>query len=142
MAAAIKQYIGWGGFENSITDLYYKIKDSGKDIDFIVGIPRGGLIAAVTLSHRLDIKHMTIDHMETVIDQLDPAKILIVDDISDSGQTLKKYIDGGFITATLDVRFSTVATPDFYSNYLTTTNWIVYPWEAKDSKPIQDYLAS
>jgi len=99
------------------------------------------------MSHRLGIKHMTIDHLEkleVIIEEfnlnIDNKSILIVDDISDSGQTLKHYKKQGYTTATIDVRNTTITKPDYYCNWLDTPDWIVYPWEEKDSKTIQDYL--
>jgi hypoxanthine phosphoribosyltransferase len=86
---------------------------------------------------------MTVDHLEKLEEfnlDIDKKRILIVDDISDSGQTLKRYKKEGYTTATLDVRNSTVTVPDFYSNWIENADWIVYPWERKDSKTVQDYL--
>ena len=134
-----KVYVGWGELEESVSKLVSNIKE----VDYVVGIPRGGLIIAVMISHRLGIKHMTIDHLEKLEEdgfELIKKRILIVDDISDSGQTLKRYKKDGYTTATLDVRNSTITVPDHYVNWLDNTNWIVYPWEMKYSKTIQDYL--
>ena len=134
-----KVYVEWEDLERDID----KIVSEVKEVDYVVGIPRGGLIIAVMISHRLGIKHMTIDHLEKLEEfdlDIDKKRILIVDDISDSGQTLKRYKKEGYTTATLDVRNSTVTIPDFYSNWIENADWIVYPWERKDSKTIQDYL--
>ena len=60
--------------------------------------------------------------------------------IENSGQTLKSYKMQGHTTATLDVRNTTITKPDFYCNWLENADWIVYPWERKDSKTKQDYL--
>lgn len=136
---AKKTYYSWYDFEDAVTEIERQISFWDK-IDFVVGIPRGGVILAIVLSHRTGTKHMTIDHFEKVKNSLDPKRILIVDDISDSGQTLKSYVDEGYITATWHERFSTVAKPDFRVELLENTDWVVYPWEAKDSKTIQDYL--
>lgn len=134
-----KVYVEWEDLERDID----KIVSQVKEVDYVVGIPRGGLIIAVMISHRLGIKHMTVDHLEKLEEfnlDIDKKRILIVDDISDSGQTLKRYKKEGYTTATLDVRNSTVTVPDFYSNWIENADWIVYPWERKDSKTIQDYL--
>lgn len=134
-----KQYITWEKFDDQVNKLASKIKN----VDYVVGVPRGGLILAVMMSHRLGIKHMTIDHLEKLEEfnlNIDNKSILIVDDISDSGQTLKHYKKQGYTTATIDVRNTTITKPDYYCNWLDTPDWIVYPWEEKDSKTIQDYL--
>lgn len=134
-----KKYIKWKELDKQVSYLSKKIKN----VDYVVGIPRGGLILAVMMSHRLNIKHMSIDHLEKLEEfdlNINKKNILIVDDISDSGHTLKHYKKQGYTTATLDVRNTTVTKPDYYCNWLETTDWIVYPWEKKDSKSIQDYL--
>ena len=134
-----KQYITWEKFDDQVNKLASKIKN----VDYVVGVPRGGLILAVMMSHRLGIKHITIDHLEKLEEfnlNIDNKSILIVDDISDSGQTLKHYKKQGYTTATIDVRNTTITKPDYYCNWLDTPDWIVYPWEEKDSKTIQDYL--
>ncbi|MDA9111974.1 phosphoribosyltransferase family protein [bacterium] len=134
-----KKYIKWKELDKQVSYLSKKIKN----VDYVVGIPRGGLILAVMMSHRLNIKHMSIDHLEKLEEfdlNINKKNILIVDDISDSGHTLKHYKKQGYTTATLDVRNTTVTKPDYYCNWLETTDWIVYPWEKKDSKTIQNYL--
>ena len=141
MGKVKKKYVTWEEIEQDIDSI---VKDLLKhaDIDYVVGIPRGGLIIAVMISHRLGVKHMTIDHLEKLEEfdlDIDKKKILIVDDISDSGQTLKRFRKD-YTTATLDVRNTTIAIPQFYANWLDNADWIVYPWERKDSKTIQDYL--
>jgi hypoxanthine phosphoribosyltransferase len=42
-------------------------------------------------------------------------------------------------TATLHYKPTAIFTPDFYSKEVGT-EWIVYPWERKDSDAVQDYL--
>ena len=141
MGKVKKKYVTWEEIEQDIDSI---VKDLLKhaDIDYVVGIPRGGLIIAVMISHRLGVKHMTIDHLEKLEEfdlDINKKRILIVDDISDSGQTLKRFRKD-YTTATLDVRNTTIAVPQFYANWLDNADWIVYPWERKDSKTIQDYL--
>lgn len=139
MGAVKKIYTTWEDVEVGVQKIISKLPE----VDYVVGIPRGGLILAVMISHRLDIKHMTIDHLEKLEeDGFDMIKkrILIVDDISDSGQTLKRYKKAGYTTATLDVRNTTITVPDIFHVWLESTDWVVYPWERKDSKTIQDYL--
>jgi len=143
-----KKYISWEDIDKQVNSLASQINsNTGAEVDYVVGIPRGGLILAVMLSHKLGIKHMTVDHLEKLEEDImmpsfdiNKRKILIVDDISDSGQTLKTYKMQGHTTATLDVRNTTITKPDFYCNWLENTDWIVYPWESKDSKTVQDYL--
>jgi hypoxanthine phosphoribosyltransferase len=141
MGKVKKVYVTWEQIEKGVDNIVNDLLKNA-DIDYVVGIPRGGLIIAVMISHRLGVKHMTIDHLEKLEEfdlNIDKKKILIVDDISDSGQTLKRFRKD-YTTATLDVRNTTIAIPQFYANWLDNADWIVYPWERKDSKTIQDYL--
>ena len=139
MGAVKKVFISWEDIELDVQKIVAQVSN----VDYVVGIPRGGLIIAVMISHRLGVKHMTIDHLEKLEEfglDIDKKKILVVDDISDSGQTLKRFIKQGYTTATLDVRHTTVAIPEHYANWIDNADWIVYPWEHKESKSIQDYL--
>ena len=139
MGKVNKIYTSWDDVEKGVE----KIVSKTPSIDYVVGIPRGGLVLAVMISHRLNVKHLTIDHLEKLEEQgleLNKKRILIVDDISDSGQTLKRYKKDGYLTATLDVRNTTITTPDIFCCWLDNTDWVVYPWERKDSKTIQGYL--
>jgi len=134
-----KIYTSWKDVERGANIITSKLVG----IDYVVGIPRGGLVLAVMISHRASVKHMTIDHLEKLEEEdkiENKRRILIVDDISDSGQTLKRYKKDGYTVATLDVRNTTITTPDLFCNWLESTDWVVYPWERIDSKTIQDYL--
>lgn len=68
--------------------------------EIIVGLVRGGVVPAVKLSHYLDCKMHTLsvslrDHVDTVSDTVlsemafEGKNILVIDDIMDSGDTLK-----------------------------------------------------
>ena len=61
-------------------------------------------------------------------------RVLLVDDVSDSGRTLAKVLglltdEGAEVrTATLYTKSHTVLAPDF--DYRRTDDWIVFPWSA------------
>ena len=105
-----KQYIKWRDFDRHCNKLAFDILKSGFKPDYIVGISRGGLSAAVVLSHILEVPMYTLkvtlrDGVEEDCDHncwmsedavgygsmgcLEDKKtnILIVDDINDSGAT-------------------------------------------------------
>ena len=64
---------------------------------------------------------------------------LVVDDICDSGVTLKDA--PGVYTATLHYKSSAISKPNVYASLLLNENqWLVYPWENEDSNTIQGYL--
>lgn len=122
-----KIYLSWDDINVLVEDLCDTIASSGVQVTSITGIKRGGLIPAVMISHKLNIPYVDRINKDT----------LVVDDICDTGETLKKSI--AMYTATLHYKPTAIFTPDFYSKEIGT-EWIVYPWERKDSDAIQDYL--
>jgi hypoxanthine phosphoribosyltransferase len=122
-----KMYLSWDDINVLVEDLCDTIASSGAQITSITGIKRGGLIPAVMISHKLSIPYVDRINKDT----------LVVDDICDTGETLKKSI--AMYTATLHYKPTAGFTPDFYSKEVGT-EWIVYPWERKDSDAVQDYL--
>ncbi len=114
-----------------------KIKDSGLKIDYVSGIPRGGFIPAVLFSHKFDkpFRH----HKQGLYTD----NIVIIDDIADSGNTftkLKKEFPNPKFAA-LQFKETSYFKPDYYGEEINSDyGWVVYPWEKKDSKTIQDYL--
>ena len=50
-----KSYIDWVEIDSLIFQLLYRIRTSELKFKNIYGLPRGGLIPAVMLSHRLEI---------------------------------------------------------------------------------------
>jgi uncharacterized protein len=131
-----------------------KIQNQSFRPDVVVGIARGGLISARILTDLLETPELEILQMEfyTGINQtrLKPTikqpinhnfagkKTLIVDDIADSGESLKlaqTHLQELFAkeikTATLFKKpFSTII-PDFYEKQ--TSNWVVFPWDTKET---------
>ena len=122
-----KIYISWDDVNILVEELCHTIATSGAQIKSITGIERGGLVPAVMISHKLNIPYVTKINKDT----------LVVDDICDSGETLKNMVAG--YTATLHYKKTAVFTPDFYSKEVGT-EWLIYPWERSDSESIQDYL--
>ncbi len=65
---------------------------------------------------------------------------LVIDDICDTGETLKEYSKyESILIATLHYKTSAMIEPDFWWKIAPENEWIVYPWERKDSKIIPDY---
>lgn len=117
------------------------ILSSNTDIEYVTGVPRGGLVPAVMLSHYMNKKFKSYNEVIEMTNNI-RQKVLVVDDISDSGETLYKAETFGFQTATLTVRHSTIFIPDFYGERIEDDRWLVFPWEREDSKTVQDYLVS
>ena len=91
-------------FDNDIETLVRKIKRSKVEFSYIVALSRGGLIPGVILSHKLGLKLVPIswstrDHQDRETNCWIPEdvnvgkKILIVDDIIDSGEALRTMFE-------------------------------------------------
>ena len=137
-----KIILTWKDVEDLVNNLCIQIIDKydGK-IKYVGGIDRGGLIPAVMISHALDI-----EYIPNQIWPRHPLRTLIVDDICDSGETLKrvnhlfkKHYGQWWPTAVLYNKPGAVAQPDMYAKIHRTDEWIVFPWETIDSETIQDY---
>ncbi|MDR3021477.1 MAG: hypothetical protein LBU60_02205 [Clostridiales bacterium] len=135
-----KEYISWSDFENFYKILTDKFTAAQYKPDFIYGIARGGLILAVTLSNRLGIP-MIFDNGVNLAKH--NKKILVVDDMSDTGDTFielmklynTKKCAQNVKFASLLYRTGTLVIPDFYALHLSASmdseeyRWIQYPWE-------------
>ena len=81
----MKEFVNWELIEEAVTEIAFHLKDTGKDFKGVYGIPRGGTILAVLLSHKLDLPFI-----ENPFD-CEYDDFVIVDDIADTGETLKFY---------------------------------------------------
>jgi len=108
----------WEEFDDGIDNLVTEVINQKLNFNGVYGIPRGGLVVAVTLSHRLNIP---------LLKKPIPG-CLIVDDISDNGNTLLEFKDDFIITL-----FSTAWTKTkpniFIYHKMSQHDWIVFPWE-------------
>tara|TARA_B110000211_G_scaffold97223_1_gene113319 strand:+ start:399 stop:935 length:537 start_codon:yes stop_codon:yes gene_type:complete len=126
-----KTYLSWDDIENAVDNLCKQIPFELPNVDSIHGIARGGLIPAVLISHKLGLPYVGLVGPNT----------LVVDDICDTGVTLDK--GPGVYTAVLHYKPHTSCfQPTIWSEIHDGDEWLIYPWETKDSLPIQDYLQS
>ena len=124
-----KIILSWIDTNELVDVLCEKIKFDLPNIDSVHGIPRGGLIPAVLISHKLGLPYVGAVGPNT----------LVIDDICDSGVTLDK--GPGVYTAVLHYKPHTSCfKPTIWSETHEGDEWVIYPWETKDSDPIQDYL--
>jgi uncharacterized protein len=147
-------YIPYEVFLDGVEALARRLEEDHWKADYLVGIGRGGLVPAAYLSHRTGIAMLSVDHSsgETAFaDELlvklaakskDGRRILIVDDINDSGSTiahLRASIEahGG---ASDEVRVAVLinnirsrAVAEYAADEIDRHNdkrWFVFPWEA------------
>lgn len=128
-----------------------KIKASGYKPDLIVAIGRGGYVPGRLVSDFLlfdDLTSMKIEHYtraanmreETRIKFPIPVditgkKVLIVDDVTDTGETLNLAVGYALSLKSADVRTAVLLhktcspfIPDFYAQKIIKWRWIIYPW--------------
>lgn len=135
---AEKKLYDWDWIEEQIDKIGEKLERFEK-LQFITGVPRGGLIPAVLMSHKFDIPYIGLEAAKTLPGDL-KKKVLVIDDIADSGNTLAQIQRHNFKTATLARRYSSSFTPSIVGTDILDDHWLIFPWEQKSSKAIQDYL--
>ncbi len=115
----LEHFVSWNDFESLMRALVEGIKPLKGTIKYIYGIPRGGQVIAVRLSHMLDIP----------LTEKVKEGTLIVDDIADSGKTIEKYKD--YLTCTLLYKEKSNPKPDVMCDLVPENVWIIFPWEVK-----------
>ncbi len=148
-----KEILTWDGFGRAARELSHCIADSDFHPEIVVAVARGGLIPAGALSYGLGIKladtinvefytdvHQTLPDPVLLAPLLDAdsirgRRVLAVDDVADSGRTLKLVLDllraqgADPRSAVLYRKPRSVVVPDFC--WRSTTRWIVFPWSAE-----------
>ncbi len=146
--------LSWKEVDKITAELAKKIKASGFEPDYLIGITVGGLIPlglfaksfntnkVVTVSaNSYDGRRqneLAITYLPKI--NLVGKKVLLIDEIVESGETLKqiseilinKYKVGELKTSTFVINKDKCKfLPDFYS--LETAEWVVFPWEKHES---------
>jgi hypoxanthine phosphoribosyltransferase len=149
---AEREILTYESFGTAVTDLAQQVVDSGYEPDVVLGIARGGLGLAMGLSYALDIKNLSAVNVEfyTGVDErlavpimLPPTpqavdlaglRVLIADDVSDSGRTLelvRSFVAGHVVEARCAVIYEkphTVVEADYV--WRRTQRWINFPWSS------------
>lgn len=151
-----KDYLGTHHFHTMMLKLIAMIENSDFEFDRIVGIAKGGLHVSAPLAHHFNKPHedITISYYHggvdyTYVDQplmdlgdFDPneSKFLLVDDLVDSGATLKRFKKEFGLEQGEDFRMAVLhwnpygdfeQKPDYFVEE-KCYRWIVYPWEAAE----------
>jgi hypoxanthine phosphoribosyltransferase len=131
-----------------------KINKANFNPDIIVAVSRGGLAPARILSDLLEVQNLAIIRVEfylginktreqPIITQslsapVTAKKVLIVDDISDTGKSLKLVTEHILTqgakeakTATIYAKPESTFTPDYFEKQ--TSSWVIFPWDAKET---------
>ena len=154
-----RENLTWQGFGDACRQIAQQIADSGWMPDLIVAIARGGMLPAGAISYALGVKANGAINVEFYtgvgktmaepeilepymdISSLEGKRVLIVDDVADSGKTLKLIMDlisekglsMGGDSAKVDARSATIylkptsiIKPDYV--FKQTDKWINFPW--------------
>ena len=124
-----KTHVSWEEVEKFIDEICITIKEHNYKFDGVYGLPQGGLVLAVMLSHKLDLPLLQAPTNDSII----------IDDICDSGESLIHYVNYSsnrkFIQSNKPIIFTMFykpnklkVVPDFY-RYEKGDRWIVFPWE-------------
>ena len=148
-----REILDWAEVGPATRQLAEAINDDGFQPDVILAIARGGLIVAASLGYALGVKNTWTLNVEfyTGVDErldlpiilppvpelvdLEEAKILIADDVADTGATLALVKDfcaprvGQIRIATLYEKPRSVVKCDYV--WRRTDRWIVFPWSAQ-----------
>lgn len=143
--------VSWIRFHRLARDLAFRIRDSGFRPDLILAITRGGYPPARIISDYLDIFDLVgikVEHYHGTRKErlvripypltipIDGRRLLLVDDVSDSGDTFEAVMrhlasqgtPAAIRSATLHHKSSSRFTPDYYAEKVSDWHWIVYPW--------------
>jgi hypoxanthine phosphoribosyltransferase len=121
-----KIYLTWDDIDNLVNILS---KQTPPNITSVMGLPRGGLIPAVMLSHKLNLPLVYFPLENT----------LIVDDICDTGKTFER-INANYFACLHYKPHTSSFKPTIWAKSHEGDEWLSYPWERNDSQTIQDYL--
>lgn len=148
--------LNWAVYNKCIDILVTSL--TGIDIDLIIGIARGGLVPAVSLSHRLNVPDLLMlgvrrnlsddsypprgePSIVTVDEtQVSGRELVLIDDIVGDGATMRlavsevqRHNPKKIITASLVLNVEATFQPDFY--ILSVDDWVVFPWEDNPARP-------
>ncbi len=151
---AAREILTWELFGTASRELATMVAESGYEPDIILAIARGGLLPAGALGYALSVKNTYTLNVEfyTGIDERLPmpimlppvpslvdvsgARILVVDDVADTGRTLKlvnDFCEGKVADSKIAVLYEKPHSEvkcDFVWRY--TDKWVNFPWSDKD----------
>ncbi|GAA3064072.1 phosphoribosyltransferase [Pseudonocardia yunnanensis] len=148
-----REELSWEQFGTAARELAEQIAADGYQPDIILSIARGGLFVAGSLGYALDVKNLHVANVEfytgvnerlpvpimlppvpNVVD-LSGARVLVADDVADTGATLKLVRDF-CVGHVADVRCAVVYEKPQSSvqcEYVwrRTNRWINFPWSTQ-----------
>ena len=150
----ISKQVSWNDIESLIRNS--NIKEKYGDVDLIVCVGSGGMVPGVIISKMINkpvvnigVKSYAINNTQTFkaewyqnfkFKKSQHKKILVVDDINDSGYTLRSvncYLMSQYFTEkdvsylTLYMKPRTIFTADYLQSVDDDT-WLSFPWEVQE----------
>jgi hypoxanthine phosphoribosyltransferase len=158
------KFLSWHQNYVLLLKLAEAIRKSGFEPDVIVGISRGGWIPARIMSDLLEnpkLANVTAEFYVGVAEtkreptltqpvsvSVKDKKVLVVDDVADTGESLKlvnahlkKQGASEIKIATIYYKPWSITVPNYYQK--ETRCWIVFPWERKETvrKTVEKFRA-
>jgi uncharacterized protein len=148
-----RETLTWDLYGGAVRALARQVADDGYRPDIILAIARGGLFVAGSLGYSLSVKNLYVMNIEyytgvgTRLDvpvmlppyqdamNLDGARILIADDVADTGNTIKVVDDhcqgrvADVRTAVLYEKPHSLVRCEYVWRY--TDKWINFPWSTE-----------
>ena len=144
----------WNQIYSMLLNLADKIRKNGFKPDIIVGVSRGGWPPARVLSDLMDNPNLANVRAEFYLGvaetkgeptltqpvsvDVSGKKVLVVDEIADTGKSLKLVKEHIVKQGAREVKIATVyykpwsiIKPDYYEK--ETSRWVVFPWEIKET---------
>ena len=161
-------YVTWDDYHNKTEELAVKVHEDGWKFNQVVCIAKGGMrvgdVFARIFNVPLAILSVESYRGEGVKNQRGAitfsrdlaktspnigSKVLLVDDLADSGITLKKsidwlqhfygfYLDEQVRTAVLYYKAASSFKPDYYIDYLKDSPWIHMPFERYEDMDVEE----
>jgi hypoxanthine phosphoribosyltransferase len=152
---AERETLTWEGFGRAGRELAQAVADDGYRPDLVLAIARGGLFLAGAVSYALDVKNLHLVNVEFytgVNERLDlpvmlppvprtvdlsDATVLIIDDVADTGATLKlvrdfcaEHVAAARCAVIYEKPHSAVRCEYVWAR---TDKWINFPWSSAPS---------
>ena len=148
-----REVLDWTTYGTAVRELSTLVADTGYRPEMILSIARGGLFVAGSVGYALSIKNIYVMNVEyyTGVDErlpvpvmlppyvdfvdTDAARILIVDDVADTGHTLRLVYDfckervAEVQTAVLYEKSHSLVKCDHV--WKRTDQWINFPWSTE-----------
>jgi uncharacterized protein len=151
-AEAQREVLTWERFGSASRELAQSIADSGYQPEMVIAVARGGRLPAGAIAYALGVKAagtLNVEFYSDIEQTLpDPVvlaplldtdavvgkRLLVVDDVADSGRTLDLVLDllrrhtAEIRSAVLYTKPRTIVQPDY--SWRETDRWINFPWSS------------